>query len=245
MTGSLTGQGSRAMRGKRWTLAAGLCLLSVAMVVLAADTAGPLNRAPSYPRRELSGLELWDVLRVVGPDHVILKKGSKQQTVRLVGLAVPQLKSPGLKETAYQSRAVEFLSNLLSGERVFVLRGPRQRQGLQEVKLFREPDGLYVNLEVVRQGYSPMAPGRLGTEQRLFQVYQQRARQAGKGLWGLPAKAKSADQGQGKNMVYVTKAGKKYHRGDCQFLAKSKIAMSLSQAKSRGYTACKICKPAP
>ena len=42
--------------------------------------------------------------------------------------------------------------------------------------------------------------------------------------------------------VYVTKTGKKYHRGSCRYLKKSKIAIELSEAKKR-YGACKVCKP--
>lgn len=41
--------------------------------------------------------------------------------------------------------------------------------------------------------------------------------------------------------VYVTNTGKKYHRSGCQYLKKSKIAISLSDAKSSGYTACSKC----
>jgi hypothetical protein len=43
--------------------------------------------------------------------------------------------------------------------------------------------------------------------------------------------------------VYVTKTGKKYHSEGCSYLSKSKISMSLSDAKSSGYTACSRCSP--
>lgn len=41
--------------------------------------------------------------------------------------------------------------------------------------------------------------------------------------------------------VYITNTGSKYHRGWCQYLSKSKTAISLSSAKARGYTACSRC----
>ncbi len=41
--------------------------------------------------------------------------------------------------------------------------------------------------------------------------------------------------------VYITKTGKKYHKSNCSCLRKSKTKITLSKAKSRGYTACKIC----
>lgn len=36
--------------------------------------------------------------------------------------------------------------------------------------------------------------------------------------------------------VYITKSGSKYHRAGCQYLKKSSIPISLSEAKSRGYS---------
>jgi hypothetical protein len=43
--------------------------------------------------------------------------------------------------------------------------------------------------------------------------------------------------------VYITKTGTKYHRGSCQYLSQSKIAISLADAKARGYDPCSVCKP--
>ena len=43
--------------------------------------------------------------------------------------------------------------------------------------------------------------------------------------------------------VYITKTGKKYHLGNCRYLKKSKIKISLKEACERGYTPCKVCKP--
>jgi hypothetical protein len=43
--------------------------------------------------------------------------------------------------------------------------------------------------------------------------------------------------------VYVTKSGTKYHRATCRHLAKSKVPISLKDAKAKGYTACRVCKP--
>jgi hypothetical protein len=43
--------------------------------------------------------------------------------------------------------------------------------------------------------------------------------------------------------VYITKTGAKYHSEGCRYLSKSKIAIDLSDAISRGYGACSVCKP--
>jgi len=41
----------------------------------------------------------------------------------------------------------------------------------------------------------------------------------------------------------LTQSGKKYHCDGCRYLASSKIPISLKDAKARGYTACKVCRP--
>ena len=45
--------------------------------------------------------------------------------------------------------------------------------------------------------------------------------------------------------VYVTPKGKKYHYRSCRTLSRSRevTALSLREAKARGYTACRVCNP--
>jgi len=43
--------------------------------------------------------------------------------------------------------------------------------------------------------------------------------------------------------VFTTNTGSKYHVAGCSSLRKSKIPMSLSDAKSEGLTACSKCHP--
>jgi hypothetical protein len=43
--------------------------------------------------------------------------------------------------------------------------------------------------------------------------------------------------------IYVTRTGKRYHRANCRYLARSKFEMSLKEAKQQGYTPCKVCRP--
>lgn len=44
-------------------------------------------------------------------------------------------------------------------------------------------------------------------------------------------------------IVYITESGDKYHSDGCQYIRKSKIPISLEEAKDKGYTPCKRCKP--
>lgn len=47
----------------------------------------------------------------------------------------------------------------------------------------------------------------------------------------------------GEIIVYITKSGKKYHCSSCSCLSKSRIPITLKEAKKAGYTPCKRCHP--
>ena len=49
--------------------------------------------------------------------------------------------------------------------------------------MFRAPDGLFVNLEIVRQGYGHAYVKYPFEHMELFRHYESRARRSGKGLW--------------------------------------------------------------
>lgn len=55
--------------------------------------------------------------------------------------------------------------------------------------------------------------------------------------------AAATSTASGDTTVYITKTGKKYHTEGCTSLSKSKIAISLEDAKQEGYTACSKCNP--
>jgi hypothetical protein len=56
-------------------------------------------------------------------------------------------------------------------------------------------------------------------------------------------KTTSTQSNAGKVTVYVTDSGSKYHTDGCRYLKSSKNAITLQQAKERGYTPCSVCNP--
>jgi hypothetical protein len=61
----------------------------------------------------------------------------------------------------------------------------------------------------------------------------------------LPVAAQpgTAQQDPKSQTVFITRTGKKYHTASCRYLASSKIPISLKDAKAKGFTACKVCRP--
>lgn len=54
--------------------------------------------------------------------------------------------------------------------------------------------------------------------------------------YAVPAQSKSDP------IVYVVEAGKAYHKKNCRLKQGSK-GIKLSEAKKKGFKACKVCKP--
>lgn len=53
----------------------------------------------------------------------------------------------------------------------------------------------------------------------------------------------SKNPGTGSKMVYITATGDKYHLEGCRYLDESKTAITLEEAKAKGYKPSGVCKP--
>jgi micrococcal nuclease len=210
---------------------------------------------PAAPKPDFSQQQARPVRHIVDGDTVVVALGEGEATVDLIGVATPE---PG---QLYHEESKRFMENLLAGEAVYLKHEGEATAsapaGRMRAYVFRAPDGLFVNLEITRQGYGKVAAEPAFEHEKLFQFYEQGAKTARKGLWsprvdrqtrvdasGIHGPSSSRSSGQADDpIVYVTKTGKKYHRKGCQHVRKSCIPMRLSEAKQRGYTPCSRCKP--
>ena len=203
------------------------------------------------------------VVAVSDGDTISVMHGGKPEKIRLHGIDSPESGQP------FGNRAKEFSSSLSFGQQVAVRVKDMDRYGrtVAEVVL---PDGRILNHEMVSAGfawwYQQYAP-----ENKELRDLEKLAREAKVGLWadpnpiapwefrngGIPktvpaplpqslgAAATSAETlaTSANSLVYVTTTGKKYHADGCRYLSKSKIPLSLEDAKTNGYTPCSVCKP--
>jgi micrococcal nuclease len=228
---------------KRWILA--IAILSLAFIALAAEQVKK-SRIPTLKTPDFSKLTALDVVRVVDGDTIVVGKDIK---VRLIGVDTPETVHPFKPVEHYGKEASRFTSNLLKGEKVYLVSDPQgdkaDRYGRTLAHVYRAPDGLFVNAEIIRQGYGHAYTRFPFMYMEEFKQLERFAREAEKGLWGAavvdPPNA-TTQPVSGSAMVYVTRTGKKYHKGDCSYLSKSKIQMKLSEAKGK-YGACGKCKP--
>ena len=258
----------RMKRRSRWLLVAlALGVVGILALLVVAQTQ-PAEIPPIIPVPDFSQVPAEPVVRIVDGDTIAVVRGGQEVKVRLIGVDTPETVHPSKPVEAYGKEASRFTTNLLKGEKVYLVRDPTKAEqsdqyGRLLAFVYRAPDGLFVNAEIIRQGYGHayvQYPFRYTEE---FRALERFAREAGKGLWGQaepvtatappgqpekPAPAattpaiKPQPQPADDVTVYVTKTGAKYHRAGCRYLSKSMIPMKLSEAKSR-YGPCSVCNP--
>jgi micrococcal nuclease len=212
---------------------------------------------------DFSELTPYQVSRIVDGDTVVLLVDGAPVKVRLIGVDTPETVHPQKPVEYYGKEASTFTKNLLRGESVYLVYGQERldRYGRTLGYLYRAPDGLFVNAEIIRQGYGHAYTKYPFREDLMeeFRGLQKHAMDAGKGLWAgtqtsvvsqpispskaIPPKALvSEPTAHQHTTVYVTKSGTKYHADGCRYLKKSKKSLPLVEARLK-YSACKVCKP--
>lgn len=248
------------------------------------EPGGPIagkGEAPKVDTPDVSKLRLYEVAAVVAGDTLNLRPVSFAKPeealgikVRLIGVDVLGTKERKQSEELGKN-ASAFLSNLLSGERVWLeeTEGATKKDGNGRVlgNVFRYPDGLFINLEVVRQGHSYVLTEFPFKHLDAFRWYAAKAKYSKRGLWSekpkpepnrnespapepvpvvtpgavpasTPAAPETKKPDQQTITVYGTRTGSKYHRAGCSYL-KSSISMTLEEATRKGLTPCSRCNP--
>lgn len=135
---------------------------------------------PKIPQPDLTRLVPVKVIRIVDGDTLVVGNLRAPTKIRLLGVDAPESNQPN------GSAATQFLARLLDGERVFVETDPNNEKdvyGRTLAYLYRAPDGLLVNLEIVRQGYGRVYRKAGFKYWRLFVHYEGVAQAAKRGVW--------------------------------------------------------------
>ena len=231
----------------------GVVVVGGCIVSVLAWADGPPAPAPPMASPEFKFQRAHPVVRVEDARTVVVRVAGKDTTVPLAG--VRRINSlAARKSERLLAEAHNFLDNLLKGERVYLVHeGPAASSDEDRPRpayLYRAPDGLFVNLELVRQGYAVTVVGTPFKHREVFLHYDRRAAGIGKGLRpamrgpgaaGLGATTHAA--GLPEPVVYVTQKGRRYHREGCRFVRSGAKAIPRRGALESGLEACKVCKP--
>jgi micrococcal nuclease len=127
------------------------------------------------------------VVRVVDGDTIVVAVGGREEKVRLIGVDTPETVDPRRPVGCFGPQASHHTKQLLpSGAAVQLERDAEQRDryGRLLAYVHRRPDGLFVNQELLADGYGvtlSIAPNT--TFAGRFASIERSARQAGRGLW--------------------------------------------------------------
>jgi micrococcal nuclease len=125
------------------------------------------------------------VTRVVDGDTVEVQLGGREEDVRYIGVDTPESVAPGQPVECYGNDASEFNRSLVEGERVRLEYGAERRDVYGRLLAYVYLRGDLVNAELLQRGYArtlAIAPNTDRAE--LFDRIEQRAANAGRGLWG-------------------------------------------------------------
>jgi len=157
-------------------------------VVTATTSPGPARApAPGETADEPPSGPTATVVRVVDGDTLELRLGAVTERVRLIGIDTPESVKPDSPVECFGNEASARLEALLpSGTEVEVVRDAELRDpyGRLLAYLFRRPDGLFVNLAMVTDGYAnqlTIPPNVTFADD--FRAAVSQARRSGLGLW--------------------------------------------------------------
>ena len=170
-------------RAAELTLALALALAALAGAGCARPAAAPAPPpgpvAPGLPE----GVDV-AVQRVVDGDTIVV---SGNRFVRLIGVDTPETVDPNRPAGCFGKEASAFLKSLLPrGSPVRLVGDVEQddRFGRLLAYVYRRADGLFINAELVRQGFATVltvAPNVAHTDELIGLARD--ARNAGRGLW--------------------------------------------------------------
>lgn len=189
------------------------------------------------------GLDYATVTEVVDGDTFRIENGEK---VRMIGIDTPETLDPRKPVEYFGAESKAYLESLILNKRVRLEFGSDPRDKYGRILAYVHLGEIDVNLKMVEDGYAMAYLKYPHAREKKYLDAELRARRNGIGRWGSPssvsqpAKPVVSDR---EPIVYITKSGAKYHRESCRYLSKSKIPISLEDAKTRGYSACKVCKP--
>ena len=178
-------KGKDNMKTVFWLLViCALCVAYWSFFVL--DSGRNISGVPeTHHREDFPGDKAYRVEKVIDGDTIRIDYNGQSERVRLIGVDTPEMDNSDKKLRALAKRATKYTEKLL-GKRSVYLRFDQDRRDRYNRLLayvYRASDGLFVNLELVREGYANAFVKYPFEHKDLFQHHEAQARKARKGIW--------------------------------------------------------------
>jgi micrococcal nuclease len=148
---------------------------------------------PAFEEIAPAQLSSYQVVGIISGDTIVIDANGQRIKVKMIGV------TPAEK---YSGQLAVFTKNLLRGETVFIIKDPNQNEPnnteMMSGYVYRAPDGLFVNAEIIRQGYGRADKAAAFKYTSEFQQLEKCARERCKGVWDAGTAEQSANQPQQK-----------------------------------------------
>lgn len=198
------------------------------------------------PQKSNIAPDIYEVVRIVDGDTFIARIDAQDVRIRLIGVDTPESVHPNKEVEHFALEASAFLKELLEGEKVFFIydqnnsaTNHKDRYDRVLAYSYRARDSLFVNAEIIRQGYGHAYSKYPFSRLEEFLKFERNARHQKLGLWAdmdeYPAVSDS--------LVWFNAGSKKYHRESCRYTSDKSLSMSKNEAIAKDFLPCKVCKP--
>ncbi|MGO9599924.1 MAG: thermonuclease family protein [Isosphaeraceae bacterium] len=129
------------------------------------------------------------VVRVLDGYTIVVQHGGKPETVRLIGVDTPEEVDSGTPVQYFAREATRFITQITLNQqmRLELQESPGSRDGNGRLLayVFRQTDGLFVNKEIIKQGFGFAYLKHRFDPERMddFRATEREARESKRGLW--------------------------------------------------------------
>ena len=129
----------------------------------------------------------YQVIRIIDGDTVEILYEDQITSVQLVGVNAPETTAnPNQPPEPYGEQATAFLQEFLLDKSIYLRFDISKRDKYNRLLgyVYRASDSIFVNLEIIREGYGRVDARYPFKHEDTFTNYESRAKAARKGLWG-------------------------------------------------------------
>jgi micrococcal nuclease len=159
-------------------------VLALVVFLIGALSAHLQNNPASVPVALQAGF--YQVTQFDDGDTVIVDMGGVEEKVRFIGVDTPETKDPRKPIQCFGKAASAFTKNLIGDQPVKLESDPTNTNRDRYGRLLRYvylPDGTFVNLEIIKQGYGFAYVSFPVQKLEEFKAAQVEARTNNRGLW--------------------------------------------------------------
>lgn len=129
----------------------------------------------------------YKVVRIIDGDTFEIKYKGKLKSVQLFGVNSPEIVHPRTPPEPYGHDAFRYLQEFLLDDTIYLRFDEHIFDQYDRILgyVYRSSDGVFVNLEIIREGYGEVDRRYPFKYEELFTDYESRAKSDRKGLWGI------------------------------------------------------------